>query len=132
MGDWREKPDKEINQWKTSKLDEEMWEENQKIIDIVNEKTFQPRLRTRNKKPRFVVRGGTWVKEGLGQNKVLFSSQRGWTVHGSIHLNVDSPTLFVSGGQISGHLPASGSVEDQTDSNTFFISSLDALCSVFH
>ena len=27
-----------------------MWEENQKIIDIVNEKTFQPRLRTEKEK----------------------------------------------------------------------------------
>ena len=36
-----------------------MWEENRKIIDIVNEKTFQPRPRTGKEKPRFVVRGET-------------------------------------------------------------------------
>ena len=52
MGDWGEKPDKGINQWKTSELDEEMWKENQKIIDIVNEKTFQPGLRTGKEKPK--------------------------------------------------------------------------------
>ena len=37
-------------------------EENQKIIkiDIVNEKTFQPGLRTGKEKPRLVERGGMW------------------------------------------------------------------------
>ena len=37
----------------------EMWEKNLKIIDIVNEKTFQPRLKTEKEKPRFMVRGKT-------------------------------------------------------------------------
>ena len=37
-----------------------MWEENQKIIDIVNEKTFQPGLRIGKEKPRLVEKGGTW------------------------------------------------------------------------
>ena len=67
---------------KPPELDEEMWEENRKIIDIVDEKTFQPGLRTGKEKPRFVVRGGTLVEEGLGRNKVLFSSQRGRTANG--------------------------------------------------
>ena len=108
-----------------------MWEENRKIIDIVDEKTFQPGLRTGKEKPRFVVRGGTLVEEGLGWNKVLFSSQRGRTANGFIHLNAGSPTLPASGRQISSHLPASGSVEDQTDLDTFLIALLDALCSAF-
>ena len=40
--------------------DEEDGEENRKIIDIVNEKTFQPGLRTGKEKPRLVERRGTW------------------------------------------------------------------------
>ena len=44
---------------KPPELDIEMCEENRKIIDIVNEKTFQPGLRIRKEKPRFVMRGGT-------------------------------------------------------------------------
>ena len=37
-------------------------EKNRKIIsvDIVNEKTFQPGLRTGKEKSRVVERGGTW------------------------------------------------------------------------
>ena len=54
-------------------------EENQKIIDIVDEKTFQPELRTENQKSRLVERKGTClskdlVDERFGQNKVLCSS----------------------------------------------------------
>ena len=41
MGDWGGKPDKGSIDEKPPELDEEMWEENQKIIDIVVEKTFQ-------------------------------------------------------------------------------------------
>ena len=64
---------------------------------------------------------------------MLFSSQRDRTANGSIHQNAGSPMLLVPRRQISGHLPASGSVEDQTDSDTFFVvsPSLDALCSTF-
>ena len=29
-----------------------MWEKNQKIIDIINIKTFQPRLKTKKDKPK--------------------------------------------------------------------------------
>ena len=77
------------------------------------------------------MRGGTLVEEGLDRNKVLFSSQRDQTANGSIYLNADFPTLPASRGQIFGHLPASGSVEDQTDLDTFLIASLDALRSAF-
>ena len=56
-------------------------EENQKIIDIIDEKTFQPGLKTRKEKPRLVERGGVYSKrdlddKGLGQNKVLYNSSR--------------------------------------------------------
>ena len=43
---------------KPLELKEQMWEENRKIIDIVNEKTFQPELRTGKKKPRLMERKG--------------------------------------------------------------------------
>ena len=45
-----------------------MWEENQKIINIVNEKTFQPGLRTGKEKPKVCDErkdfghGGTWLE----------------------------------------------------------------------
>ena len=44
---------------KPPELDEEMWEENQKIIDIIDEKTFQPGPRAGKQKPKFVMKGGT-------------------------------------------------------------------------
>ena len=37
---------------KPSELNKKIWEENQKIINIVDEKTFQSGLRTRKKKPK--------------------------------------------------------------------------------
>ena len=57
--------EKEHRTWKLinekpSELNVEMWEENQKIIDIVDEKTFQPGLKTKKEEPRFVVRRETW------------------------------------------------------------------------
>ena len=53
-----------------------MWKENLKIIDIVDEKIFQLRLKTEKEKPRLVERGGiclreNLVEEGFGWNKVL-------------------------------------------------------------
>ena len=47
---------------KNLQTDEGDGEENRKIIsvDIVDEKTFQPGLRTGKEKPRLVERGGTW------------------------------------------------------------------------
>ena len=50
MGDWGGKPNKRSIDKKPPELDEKMWEENQKIIDIVNKKTFQPGLRTGKEK----------------------------------------------------------------------------------
>ena len=58
------------------------------------------------------------VKERLGWNKVLFSSQRGRTANDSIHQNAGSSTLPAPGRQISGLLPASGFIENQTDSDS--------------
>ena len=48
-------------------------------MNIVDEKTFQPGLRTGKKKPRLVERGGIYSRrdldnEKLGQNKVLYIS----------------------------------------------------------
>ena len=65
---------------KPPELDEELWEENRKIMDIVDEKTFQPGQRQGRKNRR-------WCGErrNLIRNKVLFSSQRGQTANGSIH-----------------------------------------------
>ena len=50
MGDWGGKPDKRSIDEKPPELDEEMWEENRKIIKVIVmrwEKTF----RTRKEKP---------------------------------------------------------------------------------
>ena len=41
---------------KPLELNVKMWEKNQKIIDIVDEKTCQPQLRTEKKKPRFMMK----------------------------------------------------------------------------
>ena len=66
------------------------WEGKPKdLIDIVDEKTFQPGLRKEKKKPKMMERGGvclrkdlfegeTWIirdldDKRLGQNKVLYS-----------------------------------------------------------
>ena len=40
-------------------------DENRKIIDIIDEKTFQPGLRTKKEKPRLVERGGTCLRKDL-------------------------------------------------------------------
>ena len=61
--DWGGKPDKGSIDEKPPELDEKMWEENQKIIDIVNKKTFQPGLRKRKEKIDRERRG--LLKEGL-------------------------------------------------------------------
>ena len=47
---------------KPPELNVKMWEENRKIIDIIDKKTFQPGARTRKEKPRFVMRKGTWLE----------------------------------------------------------------------
>ena len=51
-----------------------MWEENQKIINIVDEKIFYPRLKIGKNKPKVCVERRDLIKEGLGWNKMLFSS----------------------------------------------------------
>ena len=78
-------------------------EENRKIIDIVDEKTFQPALRTGKEKPRLMERKDLF-EEGLGWNKVLFGF--GFELQMAKLPNTGSPTL--SGRQISGYPPASG------------------------
>ena len=64
---------------KLPELNKEMWEKNQKMKDIVNEKTFSFGLKTGKEKPRLVEREEICsrrdlFKEGLAQNKVLCSS----------------------------------------------------------
>ena len=44
---------------------EENREKNWKIIDIVNEKTFQPELKTGKEKLRLVERGKTYLRRNL-------------------------------------------------------------------
>ena len=56
-------------------------------------------------------------KEGLGQKKVLFGSQRGRTANGQTATS-GFPALPAPERQISGFLPASGSIENQTDSDS--------------
>ena len=51
---------RELIDEKPLELNEEIWEENRKIIDIVDEKTFLAGPRTGKEEPRFVLRGGTW------------------------------------------------------------------------
>ena len=100
-----------------------MWEENRKIIDIVDEKTFQPGLRTGKKKPRLMKRGRVCLKgdlfeeglvqrrdlddKGLGQNKVLYSSSG--VKLPMVNYHTGSPAFLVTGRQIFGYPPASGS-----------------------
>ena len=69
-GDWGGKPDKRSIDEKSPELNEEMWEENRKIMNIVDKKTFQPGKGQRRKNRR-------WCGErrDLVGNKVLFSSQ---------------------------------------------------------
>ena len=52
MRDWRGKPDKGSIDEKPPELNEEIWEKNRKIIDIVNEKTFQLGLKIGKEKPK--------------------------------------------------------------------------------
>ena len=57
-----------------------MWEKNQKIMDIVNEKAFQPGQGQGRKNRRWCGER----KDSVG-NKVLFSFRRGHNANGSIH-----------------------------------------------
>ena len=51
-------------------------------VDIVDKKTFQPRLRIEKEKPKIYDKRKNLVEEGLGWNKVLFSSQWGQIANG--------------------------------------------------
>ena len=118
-----------------------MWEENRKILDIVNEKTFQPGLRIEKEKPRLVDRGEiclrreTWlkrylVKERLGQNKVLCSSL-GVELQ-MFNYHAGSLAFSALRRQISGYLLTSGSKTVLTrilPCHFFFVASLGALFS---
>ena len=53
-----------------------MWKENRKIINFVDDKTFQPELKTGQEKLRLIEREKTClrrdlIEKGLGQNKIL-------------------------------------------------------------
>ena len=61
---------------KSSKLDKEIWKKNQKIINIINEKTFQLRLKTEKEKPK--VYG---EKKDLVRIKCNFNSQQDQTAN---------------------------------------------------
>ena len=72
-----------------------MWKENRKIIDIVDEKNFQPGLRTGKEiidGEEFVLRRDLDDK-GFGQNKVLFSIQRGRTAKGKLPMQAPRRSL---------------------------------------
>ena len=99
-----------------------MWEEKRKIIDIVDEKTFQPGLRTGKKKPRLMERKGLF-EEGLGRNKVLFGFEV--KLQMAKPPNIGSPTLCQ--GDRSPATRRLLSLENQTDSDAFLVVSLNAL-----
>ena len=61
------------------------------------------------------------IREETGRDKVLFSFQRSQITNSRI-ANTGSPTLFTPKKQISGYLPASGSIENCTNSDTFYLS----------
>ena len=68
MEDWGGKPDKGSIDEKLLEFNKVIWKKNQKIINIINEKIFQPRLRTGKKKPKVYDewrdsgQGGNWLK----------------------------------------------------------------------
>ena len=70
----KKKTGRGINQYKTSQLDERRTEEeNRKIIsvDIVNEKTFQPGLKTGKEKPRLMERRGVYLRKDLFKERFV-------------------------------------------------------------
>ena len=114
---WRGKPDKRSIDEKPPELDVEMKKENQKIIDIINRKIFQSDLRTTKKKPKVCGKRRDLVEEGVGRNKVLFSSQRDQNAN-SQTATPGFSMLSALRRQISGLLPASGSIKNQTNSDS--------------
>ena len=99
--------------------------------------TFYPKLRKEKEKPEVVERGGVClikdlVDEGLGQNKVLYSSSG--VELPIINYHTGSSTLPVPGRQICGYSPTSGSRTTLTRIPPccfFLVASLSALCSSF-
>ena len=114
-----------------------MWKENHKIINIVNEKTFQSGLRTGKEKPRMMERKEVCLRrdlddEGLGQNKVLCSFSR--VELPMVNYHAGFLTLPAPRKQISGYPPASGSrtvLTQISPCRLFFITSLVAFLSAF-
>ena len=110
--------------------------ENQKIIDIVDKKTFQPGLRRGKEKPRLGERGGTCLRrdlvdEGLGQNKIPRSSLEVKLL--MVNYHAGSLALSILERQISDYLPASGSRIALTRISLcylFFVTSLGELLSM--
>ena len=95
-----------------------MWEENRKIIDIVDEKNLLTWTKDREGKTEIggerrslfeerLVRRKDLDDKGLGQNKVLCSSSGVKLLIVNYHAGF--PALPAPGRQISGYLPASGS-----------------------
>ena len=97
---------------KPPELDEEMWEENWKIIDIINEKNLPTLINDREGKTE-----GVWWEEGLWSRRDLVGI-RCYSILSRVELQMVKPpnsgslTLSTSGRQISSHLPASGSIEN--------------------
>ena len=61
-----------------------MWEKNQKIINIIDEKTFQLRLRIGKEKPRLVERGKTCLRRDLVRIKCYVVLQQSQTANGQL------------------------------------------------
>ena len=77
------------------------------------------------KNRRYVIRRGTCSKKNLfekevGQNNVLFGFQLGQTANGQT-ATVSSTMLSTSRRKIFGLLPTSGSIENQTDSDSYLL-----------
>ena len=134
-----------LTQWKTEEenrtkdqlmknlpINEGDGEENQKIIDIVDEKTFQPGLRTGKEKPRLMEGKKTCLRmdlvdKELGQNKVLCISSG--VKLPIVNYHAGSPALSALEKQIFGYLPASSSKTALTQilfCHPFFLTSLSA------
>ena len=61
-----------------------MWEKNQKIIDIVDKKIFQPELRRGKEKPRLVERKKICLKRNLVKIRYYAVLQQSWTANGQL------------------------------------------------
>ena len=61
-----------------------MWEESQKIINIIDKKTFQLGLRIGKEKPRLVKRKGTCLRRELVRIKCCAVFQRSQTANNQL------------------------------------------------